>query len=80
MSPKASDIGPDGLLVNGKKRRLSVMDPFGGTLGGPLHQYIDLTGVFNANAQMPCEVVLEEMCNVGHWHVIRKLSLGCWDG
>jgi hypothetical protein len=52
-----------------RPRRLVIMDAAGQELrrGGMLLR-IDLTGIPNANSQIPLRVVLEELCDMEHWH------------
>lgn len=40
---------------------------------------IDLTGLHNANAQIPLRVVVEEQCDLLCWHDLTSGSeLPCW--
>ncbi len=40
---------------------------------------IDLTGVANANTTMPINALLEQRCDLGHWHRLAMYELPCWD-
>ena len=56
-----------------KPRRLVIKDVDDGDLAS-----LDLTGMFNANTLAPLLAVVEEQCDMLHWHQIGKVPLPCW--
>jgi hypothetical protein len=64
-------------IENDYSRRLLLMD----MTGRPQPDYgvIDLTGVPNADATAPWQYVVQQRCDMGHWHNIGHGELANWD-
>jgi hypothetical protein len=39
---------------------------------------LDLTDLLNADSRAPLTAVVEEQCDMGHWHRRAGIPLPCW--
>jgi hypothetical protein len=60
-------------------RRLLLKDAAGWTIDpAKCHGGFCLSGIPNANSTMPLQVVVEEQCDLLHWHQLNSVELPCW--
>ena len=58
--------------------RLVLVAPHGGVISD---RELDLDGIPNANAQSPISIIVQQQCDLGHWHQMgRPRDLPLYDG
>lgn len=56
-----------------KARRLILQDALGNTV-----RSMDLTDIDNADTRFRFSVVIQGMCDMGHWHMTDSVELAPW--